>query len=569
MSRTGFTLLGGGLLVLVGGLLGWMVEETWSPTPDPEAAEKLAMAHEIIRAHYVDPVSSDTLTAHAIRGALGPLDPHSAYIDRGRMERVRETFNGSFEGIGITYELIDGPPWRAGKDTVLVLSVLPGGPSEKAGLRPGDRIVAVGGESAVGWSRERIRSRLTGAAGTAVQVTLRRPGRATPIRTTITRDRVPLRTLQAAYMMSDSTGYLRLRRFAQTTQREVSRALGQLTEAGMRRLILDLRDNAGGLMSEAQAVADEFLVEGQQIVTARSKHNDYSRTRRATAEGAFENLPLIVLVNERSASASEIVAGALQDHDRALIVGRRTYGKGLVQRQFNFDDGSGLQLTVARFYTPSGRLIQRPYDGASGPSAAEHAAIHGPAGSVERTDTITHRTDAGRVVNEGGGIHPDRVVDREAGERGHYTSLDSHDVLRSFALRWIDARVDSLRARWGERPEAFVKQFTPHLSAVTAFREYARKWETLALPSSSGLTSGPQQTSGGSVSKSSVDLHHPQEYSNREVQTLLTSYVGRRLFGTSMWIRVRNTVDPVISNARRTWPRAEAIAERYPFEQPM
>ncbi len=567
MSRTGSTLLGGGVLVLLGLLLGLAIDEIGSPDPDLGAAtQKLVSAHETIRSHYVQPLSPDTLTENAVRGLVSALDPHSAYVDQERMERVQDTFEGAFEGIGITYELIDGPQGRTGTDTIAVVTVVPGGPSEKAGLLPGDRIVAVGGASAVGWPRERIRSRLTGPEGTSVQVTLRRPGRTAPVRTTITRDRVPLRTLHAAYMMNDSTGYLRLRRFAQTTHREVSEALRNLAEAGMRRLILDLRDNPGGLMSEARAVADEFLVEGQRIVTARSEHNNYSHTRYATAEGAFEDRPLIVLVNERTASAGEIVAGALQDHDRALIVGRPTFGKGLVQRQFNFDDGSGLQLTIARFYTPSGRVIQRPYDGARGQGGEERAGIHGPAGPVGGADTILRRVTASHVEDGGGGIHPDRVVDREAGGGAFHPSLDRHDVVRAFARRWMDARADSLRARWGERPEAFVERFTLSPSAVAAFRTYAEGPSAGLVSHSAGSISVSEASARTRAPKSSIDIQISREYSNRVSHTLVKSYIGRRLFGTSIWLRIRNAVDPIVSNAQRTWSNAEALASRYPVK---
>lgn len=565
MSRPSFLLVGGTMSLFLGIVLGWGLQHTWSSDANlEEASRKLRRAYQTIHARYVDPVSPDTLTARGIQGLVSSLDPHSSYLDPERMQRVQETFEGSFEGIGISYELIDGAQ-QLGQDTIFVSTVVPGGPSEKAGLLPGDRIVAVEGTSAVGWSRERIRSRLTGPKGTEVQVTVRRPGRASPFRTTIVRDQVPLRTLEVAYLMSDSTGYLRLQRFARTTHRELVQGLRQLQETGMHRLILDLRGNAGGLMEEAEEVADEFLVAGQLIVTARSKHNEYSEARYAEAGGAFEDGPLIVLVDDHSASASEIVAGALQDHDRALIVGRRTFGKGLVQRQFNFGDGSGLRLTVARFYTPSGRLLQRPYETSFSPSEPLQTT-NGPSASARAADSLVYRTDAGRRVRGGGGIWPDRVVERDSAEESYRARVERRGLIRRFARRWIDPRADTLRARWEGRPESFVDTFTLPASVVAAFVQYA---EGHGVPTPSPQIGAPTPTpAGGRAGRESASTVRsvPAPAPRRELKVLIQSYVGQRLFGTSMWIRVRNAIDPVVSAAQGSWGRAEELASRYPVE---
>lgn len=561
MSRSSFRAGAGALLLCVGVVLGWGLSDTRAPGTDHEAAlEKLTKAYETIRSEYVDPVASDTLSTRALRGMVSSLDPHSTYIGPQRMDRIQETFEGSFEGIGISYELIEGPREKPEQDTIFVATVVPGGPSEEAGLRPGDRIVGVEGESAVGWTSTRIRSRLTGSEGTEVRVEVRRPTRPSTFHTTIVRDHVPLRTLEAAYMMNDTTGYVRIRRFAQPTHRELTDALDRLTEAGLRRLILDLRGNAGGLMAGAEKVADEFLVEDQLIVSARSEHNDYRDTRDATSGGAFEEGALIVLVDEQSASASEIVAGALQDHDRALIVGRRTYGKGLVQRQFNFDDESGLRLTIARFYTPSGRLIQRPYD-----TASHGGASRASPSSANRADSMTYRTDAGRVVKGGGGIQPDVLVEQE-GEGGTYRdAVERRGLVHSFARTWIDARAESLRARWAGRPDAFAAAFDLPGSVVPAFLQYA---ESHGVPMPPQGPDGPslagEQSRGGVGSESPA--FRRGDATRRVLDTLIASYVGRRLFGTSMLIRLRNTIDPVVAKAQASWAKAEALAARYPVE---
>jgi len=349
-------------ILLVGcGLLGgvWLSELKLSQET-PASFRLVEDAVRTAKTVYVDSVSEDRLTEYAIQGFLNPLDPHSTYINAERMEAVREQFDASFEGIGITYELIPGPE---SQDTIHVVSVLPDGPSSEAGVWSGDRIVAIDGASAIGITHEEIQQQLKGPEGSTVAVSLRRPGRADTLSVDITRDDVPLATVDASYMLNGVTGYIKINRFAQTTYREFKDALENLDDAGMQRLVLDLRGNSGGYMQMAERVADEFLSRGHVIVSAQSRHERYTETTRATRGGAFEDRPLTVLVDEHSASASEIVAGALQDHDRALIIGRRTFGKGLVQREFLLDDGSGLRVTIARFYTPTGRLIQTDYKG--------------------------------------------------------------------------------------------------------------------------------------------------------------------------------------------------------------
>lgn len=544
--------------MLVGVVLGWGLDsQLWTADSDVNGtAQTLTEAYRTIHTQYVDPVPSETLTAHAIKGLVGALDPHSTYLDRERMERARESFEGSFEGIGVSYERLEGPK---GQDTIFVATVVAGGPSDKAGLRAGDRIVAVEDTSSIGWTDTRIRSRLTGPEGTKVQVKVRRPGRDSPFETTIVRDQVPLHTLEAAYMIDDRTGYLRLQRFAGTTHQEFTRELQRLKKEGMTRLLLDLRGNAGGLMSQAEQVADEFLVEGQLIVSARSEHNDYSTARYATDEGAYEEGALIVLVDGQSASASEIIAGALQDHDRALLVGTRTYGKGLVQRQFDFDDGSGLRLTIARFYTPSGRLLQRPYD-TSFPSDSVSGRVSDSSPTSGRPDTITYRTDAGRRVLGGGGIQPDVTVSQTTSDDHYRSSVERQGLIRSFARSWIDRRADSLRSQWSNRPDAFFGAFTVPSSVVPAFTHYAAA-HGVPAPTRPVVIAGEHE--GGSPPEGSSAL--PSSF-HRYLRVIIKSHVGRRLFGTSMSIRVRNTVDPMVSKALESWERATALSSQYPVQ---
>ena len=548
MKRTLFAIAGLGL-VLLGALAGQWVHGS-SSEADREAVRTLRSAYELIRTSYVDPVSPDSLTTSSLEGMMETLDPFSVYISTERMKQVEESFSGSFEGIGISYELLEGPNEA---DTIAVTTVLPGGPSAKAGLRAGDRIVRVAGEPAIGWSHQTIQRCLKGPKDSSVSVTLRRPGRSERLVRTITRDTVPLETVDAAYMMDGGTGYIRLNRFARTTHQEVTQALRALEDQGMTRLIFDLRGNAGGLMSMAEKVADEFLVEGQLIVRARSRHDEYGGARYATDDGLLQEAPVTVLVDQHSASASEIVAGALQDHDRALLVGRRTFGKGLVQRQYDLSDGSGLRLTVARFYTPSGRLLQR--DDRSPDSLAA------PVDTASVPDSLRHRTDAGRLVLGGGGIWPDRVV-TDSIQNAYRRAVTRQGIVRDFARRWADAHTDTLRREWADRPEAFAAEFSLPSTVYPAFVRYAAeqgvrpapggRWADVAMPAPDGSETVPPMT------PALVEAARP------DLETQIKAYLGQRLYGPSMRIRLRNRIDPVVQSAQASWGRAQRWAARYP-----
>ncbi|MEX0601040.1 MAG: S41 family peptidase, partial [Rhodothermales bacterium] len=409
-----------GLLVLaVGVLLGFELGAVFSSDNTVESLKKLENAFLIINERYVEDVDSSVLSERAIEGMLEELDPHSVYIDAEQMNQVREDFNASFEGIGISFEIIDGVD---GKDTVTVLNPLPGGPSEEAGILSGDRIIAVDDSSAIGFSSADVQRTLKGPGGTEVDVTVRRPGYDRTLDFTITRDKIPLFTVDAAHMIDERTGYIRIDRFARTTYSEFMSGLRDLQDEGMERLVLDLRDNPGGFMDMAVRIADEFLSEGEVIVEARSRLDEYNQQNVADDGDEFETGSVMVLVNQISASASEIVAGALQDHDRALIVGRRTFGKGLVQKQFPLRDGSVLRMTISRFYTPSGRLIQTPYDDGERMDYYETKADQF---RRERTltteqikeampDSLRYTTATGRTVFGGGGILPDIIVNPDS-----------------------------------------------------------------------------------------------------------------------------------------------------------
>lgn len=304
--------------------------------------------------NYVDPVDTQKLTEAAIRGMLEELDPHSVYITQEELKEVDEDFQGSFEGIGVQFDIIE--------DSIVVIAPIADGPSEKAGIQAGDRIVKIDTLDAIGISRDDVPKKLKGPKGTKVNLEIKRTGMKDLLHFTIVRDKIPNFTVDGSFIL-DSTdiGVVVVNRFAATTSTEMTEALMKLKRQGMKKLILDLRGNPGGYLNQAFIMADEFLKGGDTIVYTKGRRAEFDELYTSSAGGLMEDIPLIVLINEGSASASEIVSGAIQDLDRGLIVGETSFGKGLVQRQFPLPDGSAYRLTIARYYTPSGRSIQRPY----------------------------------------------------------------------------------------------------------------------------------------------------------------------------------------------------------------
>lgn len=361
---------------------------------------------DLIRLKYVDPVSTDTLTDEAVEAMLDHLDPHSVFIPARHLAEINEDLMGNFQGIGVEFQIID--------DTVNVVSVLPGGPSDKAGLQVGDKFIKVGDSAVAGnsISSERIKNLLRGAGGSKVTASMLR-GTSRQL-FTITRGTIPLYSVDAAYMMDSTTGYLHLNKFSGTSYEEFMQAMEKLNAKGMKSLVFDLRDNGGGILGEAVDIADEFLDNDKLIVYtegASQPKTEYKCKR----PGLFETGKVVVVIDENSASASEVLAGALQDWDRATIVGRRSFGKGLVQEQFPLTDGSALRLTVARYYTPTGRSIQKPYAGGREAyneevlSRYEHGEmVHQD--SIRPNTSKPFKTKGGRTVYGGGGISPEVFI---------------------------------------------------------------------------------------------------------------------------------------------------------------
>ena len=365
---------------------------------------------EIIESNYVDEVDIDELFDNATRGVLENLDPHSRYYSAKEYEAMQEQYRGDYAGIGVSFEIFDG--------VLTVLDALDGGPSQRLGIRPGDEIIGVEGQSSIGWDVDMVYERLRGPQGTTVNVSVRRPGVDELLEYAITRGRVEIAAVSIVGMLNDEVGYIKLNTFSQKTADQVEKALADLDDEGMKRLVLDLRGNGGGLMTQALRLTDKFLDGGKKILETRGRTHDANDSINSTNRDTHPYFPMIVLVNRGSASASEIVSGALQDWDRALIVGETTFGKALVQNQFRFDDGSALFLTIARYYPPSGRLIQRDYEDIElylNPPPVDDVRSEdepdAPWASSDDEERPAYSTAGGRTVYGGGGIHPDIVIE--------------------------------------------------------------------------------------------------------------------------------------------------------------
>ncbi len=427
-----------------------------------EQTLKFGRTLALIEAFYVDSTNQEKLTEKAIIEVLKNLDPHSTYITREELEEINQRLEGSFEGIGIEFNILH--------DSILVISPMPGGPSEKVGLRPSDRIVTINGENVagVGISTNGVRKRLLGDKGTKVTVGIFRRGSSGIREYEIIRDKLPVNSLLASYMAADNVGYIKLSNFSLTTEQEFNDAIDDLINKNMEHLIIDLRGNTGGYLEAAIRICDHFFEQKRLIVYLeglKTPRQDFY-TREG---GKLNQSKVVVLVDEGSASASEIVAGALQDWDRGLIIGRRTFGKGLVQNAFNMGDGSAVRLTIARYYTPTGRLIQRPYDQGVDKYMTDFYSrfTNGEllsADSITLFDSLRFNTLInGRQVYGGGGIMPDIFVPVDTSEYSdYYRDLVNKNVITQFSLDFVDTK----RA-WLKRQYPSFDQFMDNFS----FRE--------------------------------------------------------------------------------------------------
>ncbi len=503
---------------------------------DPTTVGKLESLLYHIDRMYVDDVNKQQLVDAAIVRMLEELDPHSIYIPKEDLEEVNEPLKGNFEGIGIQFNII--------RDTIYVVDAIPGGPSERIGIRAGDRVLSIDNENAagVGFKNNDVMKRLRGKKGTKVEVKMARKGEPAPLDFTITRDKIPIYSVEASYMATPSVGYIKVSRFSATTMKEFREKLDELKAMGMQDLILDLQGNGGGYLRTAIEMADEFLGDKKLVVYTEGRTSPREDTY-STKEGRFEKGKLVVLVDEGSASASEIVSGAMQDWDRGVIVGRRSFGKGLVQRPVMLPDGSAVRLTVSRYYTPSGRCIQKSYeDGLEAYQQEKRDRLaHGEltsADSIHPQDTVKYYTMNKRVVYGGGGIMPDAFVPIDTTQSSAYFGqLVRKGILNTFALNHVDQHRTELMQKY-PGVEVFRTSFVVDPALLSALEAQAKSEDVQPDPA------------GMARSKDLIALR-------------LKALIARDLWDTSAYWQVINAENPV----DRSFQRALEVLQDDTFQR--
>jgi carboxyl-terminal processing protease len=475
---------------------------------------------DLIRNKYVDKIGVDSLQDDAINEVMNHLDPHSIYIPASDVASVNEELEGNFEGIGIEFNRFN--------DTVHVLYVIPGGPSDKAGLQIGDKIFKVNDSSIVnkGLFNDDIKKLIRGKEGSRVKLTVLRDN--TTQFYEVVRGTIPLPSLDASFMTDATTGYIKLNKFAETTYREFMQAMENLQKQGMQKLILDLRDNPGGFVEKATNIADEFL-DGDKLIVYTQGANMPRQNYKAGKEGLFEKGKLVVLVNESTASASEILTGALQDWDRATIVGRRTYGKGLVQQPFELSDGSAVRLTIARYYTPSGRSIQRPYDKGKKIynddiyERYQHGELFSADSIHYSKDQKLYKTKSGRPVYGGGGIVPDIFV-----------PLDTSSISRSVDLLYLNGRFNNFIYKYYIGHTSEFDRYKSPADFAARYQNSTDVWNHLV----------------NEALKDSIRLKNIPEKDKKNIQDNIKAYLARLKWRTQGFYEVRNSFDPEVQKAK-------------------
>ncbi len=493
-------------------------QRRYSPAQsDPEyQLQKFNQFYTLLGMSYVDTIDFQQLTEQAIEQVLSQLDPHSAYIPAKDMKQVNESFSGSFSGIGIEFNVLN--------DTLLVVNTIVGAPAEKVGVLPNDRIVEIDGEPCIGITQTEVPGKLRGPKGTVVEISVLRRGEPELLSFRITRDDIPIHTVDAAYLLDKQTGYVKVNRFAETTMSELNAALDKLGRIDA--LVLDLRGNGGGLMGQAIQMAGTFLEQGAVIVSTEgllvsTQHYENQQ------HGRFRKGRLIVLIDENSASGSEIVAGAIQDWDRGLIVGRRSFGKGLVQRQFDLIDGSSVRITIARYHTPTGRVIQRPFEmGQTEDYYLEHYERYGQADTIAEGDSLIYKTlHKGRSVYGGGGITPDRYVPVDTtGYSDYWARLVRRGVINEFIIEYIEAERASIERQFADF-EQFMDGYKvdqPTLDRLIALGE-----------------------------KREIPFDEPGfETSRGRLESVIKALVAQKIWTTGEYYQVMNSDDEMVREAR-------------------
>jgi carboxyl-terminal processing protease len=515
------------MLISIGILIGMRVNTAASGDDIFDNVKKFNDALTLVQKNYVENVNTDKLTEAAIRGMLSELDPHSVYITPEQLKRVNEDFQGSFEGIGVEFDIIN--------DTITIVTPISGGPSEALGIQAGDKIVKINGVSSIKMSREDVPKKLRGAKGTKVNVTIYRAGVPNLLEFEITRDKIPLYSVDASFMENKEVGYVRVTRFSATTYDEFSKALTDLKSQGMKKLILDLRNNPGGYLDQAFKMASMFVPRGKKIVYTKSRIPAYN-DEYLSEGGDYTDIPLIVLVNDGSASASEIVSGAIQDWDRGLIVGENTFGKGLVQRQYDLPDGSAIRVTTSRYFTPSGRLIQKPYEGSQYKKMLN---------DEEEGDNLYHTQDAkdttkpeyktmgGRTVYGGGGITPDYIIKMDT-LTNYSVQLRRLNIFLEYTNNYYEANKNRLKSEYPDYIN-FRDKFEVSESMLGDFQ---------SLASSKGIEINSEQ------------FNRDKDF----IMISIKSILARDIWGNNGSMAVFLSIDQQFEKAMQLFPEAEKLA---------
>jgi carboxyl-terminal processing protease len=510
------------IIMIIGMLIGFRLRENISTTSFFMTRKQTPVQEvmDLVNMKYVDRVPMDSLGDGAIQGMLTRLDPHSIFIPAMELSEVNEDLQGNFEGVGIEFQIFD--------DTVNVVNVLAGGPSEKAGLQVGDKFLRVGDSVVAGnnINTERIRKLLRGPGASKVTISLIRAGQ--PIQITVTRGTIPLPSVDVSYKINKETGYIHINKFSETTHGEFARAIQKLQESGLSKLILDLRGNGGGILQEAIEIADDFL-DGDKLIVytvgAKSPKVEY-RCRR---DGLFENGKLTILTDEGTASASEVLAGAIQDWDRGTIIGRRTFGKGLVQEQYQLTDGSALRLTVARYYTPTGRSIQKPYDKGHDDYNDEvmkrfhdGEVLHGDTTGKHPGQAYTTLGKEKRTVFGGGGITPDIFI-----------GFDTATLAKNITDLYIDGTLSRFIYTYYTQHKAAFLPFKGPEDFIAGFHDNEQLWNSLVT------YAGHDKIDIRSISAGDKEI----------MQHRIKALLARQIWRTQGYYEVSNAFDPVVKKA--------------------
>ncbi len=524
------------LVVLVLGIvLGIEIENIFSDDSLRDNIQKFNDVLTYTEKYYVEEVDSHHLVESAINGMLDDLDPHSIYIPAKELSGVEESFRGDFDGIGIEFQIVD--------DTLTVVSAISGGPSEALGILPGDRIVKIADKGCIGITNEQVVSKLRGKAGTKVKISIHRNGIKNLIDYEITRDKIPLYSVDTHLMLKNNTGYVSVSRFSETTFDELKSALQDLKNSGMKQLILDLRGNPGGYLQQAVDISDLFIKGNKKIVYTKGRRSELDDEFFAEKSYPYEDIPLIILINQGSASASEIVSGAVQDWDRGLIVGETSFGKGLVQKQFTLRDNSALRLTISDYFTPSGRLIQRDYKNKK--NKDEYYSEVSERNEVEG-DNLEHtaeedstkpefKTAAGRIVYGGGGITPDYIV--KSGNINDYTrNLLRQNIFYQFTLLFLESKENKIKQEYGNDLNKFKSEFGLTEPDIKNFTKFAESKE---------------------VKFNKKDFEEDKDY----ILTRLKAQIARNFWKNEGWFTMMASVDNQLQKALTLFDEAKQLAE--------